>query len=135
MTNINQILSPKNSVGATVISVGAHAIAVLSVIIGMNIGFGEKKEDMTYIDLGYETLDAPPVKTEEVQKLKRSPTPVQPVQEKAITDNKPREMQDQNSDIAGTDKEKKSSDLGSDSNGNGTATPFYKIKPKYPRAA
>jgi protein TonB len=53
------------------------------------------------------------------------------------TDASARELQDEKSDVTGTSQASvvKPMQVGSEGQGDANATPFYKIKPKYPRPA
>lgn len=117
MTNI---LSPKSSSGSLMYSVLAHVLVVFGVIAGMNLQTSAPTIVEEYVDLGYEELEAPPMQA----------PPKPPVEEKM------EELQDKTSTIAGVQKEVKSNP------GDGIAEkqtnsdiPYYKIKPKYPKAA
>ncbi len=118
---------------------------ILSVLIhggifgGMTLYFAinpnEEPTVENYVDLGYETFDAPPVPEEKVQKVVNSPKPITPPDQKAVPDDSPKELQDEKGDVTGTQEARTENNIGSESNGNAASTPFYKIKPKYPKAA
>jgi len=134
MTTAVANLSPKKMPGAIVWSVGGHIVLWLA--IGAILSFkpsGVVTEE--YLDLGYETFEEPPAAATEVKKVARMPDPVAPVEHKAVPDNSPKELQDENGEVAGTQKKAAENNIGSESNGNASATPYYKIKPKYPKAA
>src|SRR5690606_28276673 len=95
----------------------------------------QPKMEEEYIDLAYETFDEPPIPEEKVQRVRNSSAPTQPVDVKAPPDNSPKELHDENSEVAGTQKAKEESNIGSTSNGQASSTPYYKIRPKYPKAA
>jgi protein TonB len=59
------------------------------------------------------------------------------VEPKVKTDASARELQDEKSDVTGTSQASvvKPMQVGSEGQGDANATPFYKIKPKYPRPA
>ncbi|MEQ1875805.1 MAG: TonB family protein [Bdellovibrionia bacterium] len=133
-TSVVMNLSPKKFSGAMVWSFVGHA--VLWMAIGLILSWKPAAvvtED--YLDLGYQTFDEPPVAAPEEKKVAKMPEPVVPVDTKAIPDNSPKELQDEQGEVAGTQKAAVENIVGSDSNGNATATPYYKIKPKYPKAA
>jgi protein TonB len=86
-------------------------------------------------EIGYEILDAPPPPTEKVAHVRHQE--VAPEPPKVKTDPAARELQDEKSDVTGTSQASvaKPSQVGSEGQGDANATPFYKIKPKYPRPA
>jgi TonB family protein len=126
---------PETLSGTFILSILAHVCLYGFVvgILGLNFAKTEIAED--YMDLGYETFDEPPVPAEKPLKVMRMPEPQAVVDTKAIPDNLPKEIQDEQSDIAGTQEAKKESNIGSENDGTASSTPYYKIKPKYPRAA
>lgn len=135
MSRIKSLISPKSGSGSLLWSLGVH-LAVTGMIMGyMGWKNMQPKVEEEYVDLSYETFDEPPVPEEKIQRVRNSPAPTQPVDVKAPPDNSPKELQDENSDIAGTQKAKAESNIGSQSNGTAASTPYYKIKPKYPKAA
>ncbi len=114
------ILSPKTSSGSFVYSLLAHGLIMAGVAVGFNLGNSAPAPVENYVDLGYEELEAPPMQA----------PPKPPVEEKM------EELQDKTSEVAGVQKEVKSAP------GDGIAekqtnsdVPYYKIKPKYPKAA
>jgi protein TonB len=132
---MDRYFSPKSPSGSLVFSVLAHGLVYASLLIILNITFSKHEVHQDYLDLGYQVFDAPPQPEQKEHKVVRSKEPVTPKDIKAITDDKPKELQDEKSDIAGTQTVKKENDIGSESNGNAASTPYYKIKPKYPKAA
>lgn len=92
-----------------------------------------------YMDLGYEQLEEPPepvaapkpVPVEAVENVPRDPAP--------STDVAPRELQDESSTIAGTKAPEPAPVAAAPSSSAGgnqaPSAPYYKIKPKYPKAA
>lgn len=132
---LSRILSPRSRPGPVVLSIAAHLLIYGSVagIMGLNLSSAPPQEE--YLDLGYQTFDEPPPQQEEVRKVVKSPAPVaQPVKE-SVPDNSPKEMQDEESEVAGTQKAAPETNLGSENEGSAHAAPYYKIKPKYPKAA
>ena len=126
--------SPKKLPGALVLSFVGHGLlwAILGVMLSLGPATAPSED---YLDLGYEVFDEPPAPSEEVKKVARMPEPQAPVDTKAVPDETPKEMQDEQGEVAGTQKAAVENNIGSESNGNATATPYYKIKPKYPKAA
>lgn len=118
MTNI---LSPKSASGSFVYSLAAHFVVAAAVVTAFKIDFKAPEPAPDFVDLGYETFEAPPMQA----------PPKPPVEEKM------EELQDKTSEVVGTQKENKTE------MGDGTAAknepppsvPYYKIKPKYPKAA
>lgn len=134
--SIAKFFSPKTPQGPIVLSALVHLAIAGSVMAGLHIRGGEAKSEENYVDLGYETFDAPPPPAEEVRRVVKSPTPTEPVVKNSVPDNSAKELQDEKGDVAGTQEAAKPQDnIGSESNGTAATTPFYKIKPKYPRAA
>lgn len=119
-TNILQQLSPKSSFGSLLTSVLIH-LSVAGTVVGiLHIGRTVEAPPENYVDLGYEELDAPPIPEKIV---------------KPVLDT-PHELQDAKSEVVGTQKEAPPAPAeGEKSAGTTTTTPFYKIKPKYPREA
>jgi protein TonB len=122
--------------GAALIAVGIHAALYGAIILVLGTGiFSETPAPMVDAEIGYEILDAPPPPTQTVAHVRhQEETPPQP---NVKADPTARELQDEKSDITGTSQASviKPSQAGSEGQGDATATPFYKIKPKYPRPA
>ncbi len=130
-------LSPRKIPGAALIAAAIHAGLYGAIVLVLGAGFlRSAPAPMLDAEVGYEILDAPPAPTEKVAKVvhQREPEPVQP---KVKTDASARELQDEKSDVTGTSQASvvKPAQVGSEGQGDANATPFYKIKPKYPRAA
>jgi protein TonB len=122
--------------GPILLSVLVHGAVVGAVMGWLAISPIERAPVENYVDLGYETLDVPPAPAEEVKKVMKSPSPVVPPEPKAISDNSPKEIQNEKGEVAGTQEaQKPNADIGSESTGTAATTPYYKIKPKYPKAA
>lgn len=127
--------SPQSDSGSLVWSVGAHVL-VCGLAVGiLSLSSDSPEPEETYLDLGYETFDEPPEPVQEEQRVVRSPAPVVKPEPQAVPDHTPQELQDEKSEVAGTQEAAKSADIGSASDGVAATTPFYKIKPKYPKAA
>lgn len=117
---IKQHLSPKSSSGSLLASVLIHLFVAGSIVGVMKISSHEAPPEETYIDLGYEELEAPP-----------EPKPVV----KQVADT-PHELQDVKSEVVGTQKEAPPAPKeGEKAAGTNSDIPYYKIKPKYPREA
>jgi periplasmic protein TonB len=126
--------TPRNS--PMLWSVMVHACIALTAVVVMGWRGSNTDDRNDYVDFAYEEFDAPPAPAEAEQKVRSTPEPV--TQEKVQTPqlDQPKELQDAQSDIAGTQKEAKpEANIGSNNNGNASATPYYRIKPKYPKAA
>lgn len=135
MTLIMRYISPKSSSGSLVISVVAHLCILAAANVALKWAGSTVQQAENYLDLEYEMLEAPPTPVEEVRKMARSPSPVVPAEAKTVPDNSPKELQDEKSEIAGTQKAQEANNTGSQNNGDALSTPYYKIKPKYPKAA
>ena len=136
MKRIIQFLSPKSSSGSMLYSMLVHGLIYGTLIAILSAGFGKKEAPQDFLDLGYQTFDAPPDPAQEVKKVVRAPDPVTPSDTKVQPDNAPKELQDEKGEVAGTQVATKTeSTKGADTDGQAATTPYYKIKPKYPRAA
>jgi protein TonB len=135
MTLTLQNFSPKSSSGSFLISVGIHCAiyGILVWLLSVHFSTPLPKED--YVDLGYQTFDEPPVPAKEIQRVVKAPDPVTPVDTKIQPDNSPKELQDEKGVVTGTQAAEKPVNTGADTTGTANATPYYKIKPKYPQAA
>jgi len=117
------------------------SLVVHGLIYGLLVGMMSlhptvPKLESEYLDLGYQTFDEPPPKAEVEQKVVHSAPRETPTTTKVEPDSSPRELQDENGEVAGTQTAKpQESTLGNEDTGTAEATPYYKIKPKYPRAA
>lgn len=120
MSTIAIFLSPKSSSGSFVYSLAAHGLIAAALVFGLNLQLSKPVAEDQYVDLGYEVLDEAPTKA----------PPKPPVEEKM------EEMQDKTSEIAGVQKENKTElGVGVDAKDSKKDIPYYKVKPKYPRAA
>ncbi len=114
-----------------------HAFLYGSVIVILGAGiFKHVEKPMDDSEIGYEILNDVPVPTEKVAHVvrQREETPTEP---KVKTDATAHELQDAKSDVTGTSQASVQRPVmtGSEGDGSANATPFYKIKPKYPKAA
>jgi TonB family protein len=124
---------PGSVLGALVI----HAALYGSVILILGTGVLKHTEQpMDDSEIGYEILNDVPVASEKVARVvrQREETPIVPKEKSEAT---ARELQDEKSDVTGTSQAsvQRPSQIGSEGDGSANSTPFYKIKPKYPRAA
>lgn len=130
-------LSPRSLPGAVLVAGAIHGVLYLAVVLVLGTGFlDSSNEAMIDAEVGYEILDAPPVPTEKVAKVVHQKIP-EPEAPKERADPTARELQDEKSDVTGTSQASvaRPSQVGSEGQGDANATPFYKIKPKYPRPA
>src|ERR1019366_1298727 len=102
MKYMDRYFSPKSSSGSLIFSVFAHALVYATLVVILNITMTRTEPHQDYLDLGYQTFDAPPNPEQKEHKVVRSKEPVTSVDQKAIPDDKPKEIQDEKSDIAGT---------------------------------
>jgi TonB family protein len=134
MTNTKEWFSPKSGGGSFIYSILAHGALYGILIVGFGIGFGKVEPKADYLDLGYQTFDAPPEPEKHEQKVKHIEETVK-TDTKVRPDNSPKELQDDKGEVAGTQKAAPVAQNANDSTGNAASTPYYKIKPKYPKAA
>ena len=135
--SIKELLSPRSASGAMASALLIHAAVYGIILLALHSGLGHQ-EPPASVDgtLDYQVLDEPPPPEKVVQQVRRSEDPVTPPEKTAVPDNSAKEMQDEQSTISGTQAAPKQvANTGSETNGNAIATPYYKIKPKYPRAA
>ena len=125
--------------GSTLTALAVH-VAAYGLIVGM-LGIHLFSQDSVpppgEMELNYEVLNEPPKETKVVRQVvhMKDPTPVQPT--KAPMDTSPRELHEDSKDaVAGTQAARAlPANIGGENNGDAASTPFYKIKPKYPKAA
>ena len=117
-------ISPRTTSGSLLWATVAHSAVYGAILLCFALGAHKAEEQITPVteELSYETFDAPPPP-------KDAPIPKPPVE-----DNTPKELQDQNSEVAGTQKEKPAAPAAAAAQ-TFANVPYYKIKPKYPRAA
>jgi periplasmic protein TonB len=129
--------SPKSAAGSVISAVVIHGLLYGVIVFVMGFSFLHSHEKIQdEVEIGYEVLNDVPAPTPVVQKVVRAQEPETPVDTKTPVDTTPKELQDEKSDVAGTQAAAKpQSNVGSESNGVANATPYYKIKPKYPKAA
>lgn len=127
---LTKFISPRSSIGPVVLSVALHTFIVAAVVVGMKFQIFDKgppEED--YVDLDYQTIEEPPLPEIEEKRVLAAPQTA-PVVDKVV-DTSPRELQDEKSDVAGEQVAK----APIPEQNNEPSVPYYKIKPKYPRAA
>ena len=117
-------ISPRTTSGSLILAGAAHALVYGAIFICFALGSRHGNEEIVPVteDLSYQTFDAPPLP-------KDAPMPKPPV-----VDNSPKELQDKDSTVAGTQKEKPAAPAVAAAQSVANV-PYYKIKPKYPRAA
>jgi protein TonB len=115
--------SPRTGPVAFLSSTLIHGLLFGAIIVILGAGLFHKDEPLApEAELSYDMLDAPPP---------AAPPP-------PVIKEEPKELQDEKSEVAGTQKENKTttaSSVGSDSAAPVPAVPYYKVKPKYPKAA
>jgi periplasmic protein TonB len=130
-------ISPKSTSGSMVLAFLAHAALYGAVLGFMALNFSKHEEPAPVAEeIAYETFDAPPAPAEVARPIAR----VKPTEDEEKTDEKPdtspKELQDDKGVVAGTQTAAKAvATTGAEGVGDAIATPYYKIKPKYPRAA
>jgi protein TonB len=137
MENSLKWVSPRSASGSFIMAVIAHGALFGVIVLLMSARFSTHEEPAPVTEeVAYETFSAPPKKVEEVRPVAKTPEPETPEEKQVQPDNTPKELQDDKSDVAGTQKEAKpQANIGSEGKGDADATPYYKIKPRYPRAA
>jgi protein TonB len=135
MSTAKEYLSPQSSSGSLVYSILAHGAIYGLLLVSLGLHFSQTEPKQDYLDLGYQTFEEPPAPEQVEHKVKHSVEPTAPVDAKVLPDNAPKELQDEKSDIAGRQEAVKENNIGNDAKGDAEATPYYKIAPKYPRAA
>ncbi len=135
-TPLLENLSPRKLPGAMVAATAIHGIVALGVVALVSSGMIRSAPMvMEDAEIGYEILDEAP-------SAAAKPAPrIQPVAEvkpadTSKADETARELQDEKSDVVGTSQAAIQQPASAGGFGNGAASvPYYKIKPKYPRAA
>jgi TonB family protein len=124
MEMIIKRISPQSTSGSLILAALAHTALYGAILLAFAITAGHHPaEELTQTtELSYETFDAPPPP-------KDAPMP------KPVVRDEPKEIQDKTSDIAGTQKEAPPAAAAPAAVQTTANVPYYKIKPKYPRAA
>lgn len=132
-----QQFSPRKMPGAMLAAAGVHAFLALGVMALVSAGWIKSAPmEMQDSEIGYEILDEAPAANAPKPMPKVQPVAeVKPV-EPTKTDVAARELQDAKSDVVGTSQAaiQQPAAMGGEGSGS-SAAPYYKIKPKYPRAA
>ena len=130
------IISPESFSGSFLYSVGVHITIAVSVVFLLKINLSTPAiPTESTIELGYESFDQPPAPTEVVQKVKTVvQEEIQP-ETKSLPTDSAKELQDTKGDLSGTQAATAPVQAASEGTGTAATTPFYKTKPKYPKAA
>lgn len=132
-------ISPRSVPGSFALAVFSHAAIFGGVLLFLKLGVFQNHEETPAPaeEIAYETFSAPPAPTQVVKPVAKTPEPDTPDEpEDQTPDTTPKELQDSSSTIAGTQAAPKQQvTTGAQGVGDAATTPFYKIKPKYPRAA
>lgn len=125
--------SPSSGLGSFIYSILAHVTACGLVVGFLHLSLSKAPvllEDP--LDLGYEVFDEPPVLEKQVQRVQ---APAVPTETQAVPDSGAKELQDDHGTVAGAQTAVAASPSGTEGSGNVSSSPYYKIKPKYPKAA
>lgn len=136
MPAVAKVLSPRSSFGSTFWSILVHGTILGAITLAVTLEPATPpapKEE--FLDLGYQTFDQPPEPVQKEQKIARAPSTEVAVKQKVAPDLNSQELQDDKSTIAGTQGAAQPTAAGAEGTGTAASTPYYKIKPKYPRAA
>lgn len=130
--------SPRSASGSMMWAILAHGILFGGVMVFLKVGFRPHEEPQPVAEeIAYETFSEPPTPAEVAKPVAKTPEPEKEEEEKEQPDDTPKELQDTTSSVAGTQTAPKpqAATTGAEGTGDAAATPYYKIKPKYPRAA
>ena len=127
--------SPRSPGGALLTAVVIHGLAYGLIVLGL--GPAQKVVPTFLAEVGYEILDDVPPPAAVAQHPVRMRESEMPTPVKAEPVDSPKELQSDEKDaVTGTQSSyKTSAAVGSETEGTAPSTPFYKVKPKYPRAA
>lgn len=130
-------ISPKSASGSMVMAFLAHAALYGGVIFFMSLGFSKHEEFPPAVEeIAYETFDAPPAPAEVARPVAKTKAPEEDEKVDEKPDTSPKELQDDKGMVAGVQTAAKAvTTTGAVGTGDALVTPYYKIKPKYPRAA
>lgn len=128
------LISPRSSSGSFLVSLLIHGSFALALILILGTNRAAQITADEYVDLGYQTFDEPPVPVQQENKVQHAPESTQ-VETRIPQPNAPSEIQDEQGEVTGSQEAVKETKIGSDSQGSATSTPYYRIKPKYPKAA
>lgn len=128
--------NPRTAPGSFLLAVGTHALLLGSALALSQLHFQPQvKKIVTTDEMIYETFSAPPAPSAVPKAVARMPE-TKPEQVQTKTDSRPKELQDSASTVSGTQAAAKAAaNPGAEGAGDAATTPYYKIKPKYPRAA
>lgn len=130
------IISPESSPGSFIYSVAVHVTIAVSVVFLLKINLSSPVViPESTIELGYETFDRPPEPTKEVQHIRQVVQEEVPRETQSLPDNSVKELQDAQGVVSGTQAAAAPVKASSEGSGTAATTPYYKIKPKYPKAA
>ena len=129
--------SPRSRPGSLLLAILIHSFFYFGIIISSKIDFFSQTETpISSAEITYELLSEPPPPPAVVQPLKRAPEVRKEDDVKTKPDHRPKRVQDEKGPVAGTQKEVKvERTIASNTDGNAISVPYYRIKPKYPRAA
>lgn len=129
--------SPQSVTGSLFLAVFAHSAIYGGVLLAIGLGWKHAAEKPHFSDeVAYETFSEPPIPVKEVRPVAKTPEPETPDEPDQTPDAQPKEMHDDSSQVAGTQAAAKPvATTGAQGVGEAVSTPYYKIKPKYPRAA
>ena len=125
----------RSPVGAVGTSLALHGFVYVILVWALSAHLKAMPKLDSYIDLGYQTFETPPEIVPQVQRVRRASEPVPVHQPQAAAVPAAHELQDAQGVVAGAETATKPVAVGADTNGTASATPYYKIKPKYPNAA
>lgn len=136
MAYLKAILDPQRTSGSFCTSLVIHGVLcglVLQLFASKVQKIGDPNE---FLNLGYQTFEEPPppaVEEKAVRRFQAQSTPT--IVPKTVIPQATREIQDEKGIVSGAQAAPKENQINSDSQGSGFSTPYYKIKPKYPKAA
>lgn len=138
MTALLNVFSPRSTSGSLLYSILTHSglALVVVLVLGQNAHLVEQTKEET-VQLNYDVFDEPPPPAP----VERHVARVQPSESVKVAKSQPvespKELQDEKGEVAGTQAKPNETAAPQASEGEGVAatTPYYRIKPKYPRAA
>jgi protein TonB len=129
--------SPKAPTGSMSLALIAHGAIYAALVLYLSMAGTQYavKEELEQ-SITYDTFSAPPAPTPLVKHVARVEQPETPPETTPQPSAHPQELHDANGPAAGTQAAAKPQAApSSEGVGDAADTPFYKIKPKYPRAA
>jgi protein TonB len=136
MERVASWYSLDSPIGSMLSSIFVHGALVGAFVLSVTLGFMKQRPPEGEVQIDYQVLDEPPPPTPVVHHIRRVVAPETPAPQPVHQDIAPKELQDEKSTIAGTQTAQKPvATAASSTQGDADATPYYKIKPKYPRAA